>query len=738
MNFSADKLPHEDPAAVGRRVFMGGIGGMGMAALAIYLRQMGDSVTGFDDRMGPETAFLLRRCGVEVVPRPEHLPHCDAFVYTAALRESDPLLLEARATAGVAACSRGAYLAKILAGNRLLAVVGSHGKTTTTAYLISILRARDFPFNYLLGGRLDGPNVPAHYCGAEWTVAEIDESEPSIELFSPHITLALNLSLDHDAHYASIEVLRAAFRRLFMRTERHVVLARDEPTLEPFHGIKKVHFFSQEQPLHATGGEKLSPPFNRHNCAAAVAAADLLCPSPLPWREEVSVQRRQSRLFFSGDCEILSDYAHHPREIGEFLQFYWGPRTALIFQPHRYSRTVSHLGEFLAVLAAHSPAVLMPTYGAFEAANPLGSGEYLSEQLAKSGHAVPCLDGERLLSHIRDLRDCAGVRRFLFVGAGTIGAVGESCARRFSEDHFLQLCGNFGLECPLVENFPMARCTSLRVGGPARFFAEPRTLHELRLLLLCARQANLKHFILGSGTNLLVDDGGFFGLVLRPRGNFWERYRLGRDEIYARGSLSLRKLSHLCGENSIGGYEFCDGIPGTVGGAIRMNAGAFGGSIGDSVLEMTTLDRDGKIDRWTAGKFSYRQSPLPAGAILLSVRLSGKRSADCGDEILLRRNAIAKMRRERQPRGPSAGSTFRNPPGMAAGKLIDEAGLRGFQIGAAQISPQHGNFIVNRGGACCDHILSLIFYVKRIVKERFKVDLGLEVCYLADFWEGPF
>ncbi|MDR2667609.1 MAG: UDP-N-acetylmuramate dehydrogenase [Puniceicoccales bacterium] len=291
--------------------------------------------------------------------------------------------------------------------------------------------------------------------------------------------------------------------------------------------------------------------------------------------------------------------------------------------------------------------------------------------------------------------------------------------------------------CNLIENLPLKQFTTLRIGGPARFFCEPRNLDELRVLLRRAGESGLRHSIIGAGSNLLVDDSGFHGLILRLRGNFWESQRIGEKNIYVRCGLPMKRLSIACCSNCIGGYEFCDGIPGTIGGAIAMNAGAFSSAMGDFVEKITALGRDGKIVSICGGTFSYRKSPLRHGDIVLAATL--KRPADLVpvEMIIARRDQMSAERRKKQPREPSAGSIFRNPPATSAGKLIDEAGLKGTRIGDAQISLLHGNFIVNRGHATCAQVLELIFLAKRTVMERFGVDLVPEICFLTDSWEGP-
>ncbi|MDR1436048.1 MAG: UDP-N-acetylmuramate dehydrogenase [Puniceicoccales bacterium] len=717
-------------------IFLAGIGGMGMAALAIYLRQMGKRVTGFDDCIDRETEFLLARCAIEVVPRPERLPNCEAFVHTSAIRDGDKLLRLAKESGSVAVYSRGEYVAKMLKGNRVLAIVGSHGKTTTAAYAIGELRARRFQFNYLMGGRFVGKDLPAHFCGALWTVAEIDESESSIDLFSPHVTLLLNLSMDHDAHYGSIDSLRGTVAALCERTEKTVLIGRGEKSLRPFHRCRKIKFFSTpSRPDHCSVEQ-----FNWRNCAAALAAADSLCRRrsrgrDVPAFETVAVRRRQTVLHRSASVEVIADYAHHPVEVLAFLKHYWNGNSAIVFQPHRFSRTASHCDEFVGILKSHGPAVLMPTYGAFESFDPLGTGEHLSKMLADMGVAVPCLCGEGLVEHLDFLRKNLSVSRFLFVGAGSIFSEAKAFSERLKEESFGAARQKHFPLCPFRENVPMEGQCTMRVGGPARFFAEPRNLDELRSILRCAAESDLRYFVAGAGSNLLVDDGGFFGLLLRLRGSFWKRHRIGKDFIYLRCAIPMGRLADLCRSNAIGGYEFCGGIPGTVGGAVAMNAGAFSSAIGDFVEKLTVF-RGGRVLSICGGTFSYRKSPLLEGDLLLSVKLRRTPHSD-GEAIDETAQRMAKRRRLVQPSGSSAGSIFRNTPSIAAGELIEKAGLKGLQVGGVQISPKHGNFIVNCANGSCGDVLALIFLVKATVMERFNIDLSTEVCFLADFWVGP-
>jgi UDP-N-acetylenolpyruvoylglucosamine reductase len=699
-----------------------------MAPLAIFLAQRGCVVSGFDDFPNPEILLLLRRWGVDTVSRPPVLPDdCKIFVHTPALRHDDPLPVDG-SRRNLEVFSRGVYLAQILENQRLVAVVGSHGKTMSTALLVTMLEAENFPCNYLIGGQFCDKRPPALWRGAPWTVAEIDESESSLELFSPEVTLALNLSLDHDAYYGSLGELQDVFGRLFKRTRDRIFLPENEESLRPFHGWRGVSFIPPAP-------SELKFEFNRTNGVAAAAVVHHLCPGRGPITIPLVPIRRRQMVLFSGEGgEVIADYAHHPREVAAFLSAFWNSKSVLIFQPHRYSRTASHREEFADILRKIPRAILMPTYGAFEDYDELGTAEVLAEA---TGTQIPCLSGEKLIAHLDHLRGEERLDRFLYVGAGSIFSTAVDHGNRLRVEAFRNQLKITGIATAPVENEPLSRHCTLRIGGPARFFGEPQSIDELRNLITAARRAQMRYFFLGNGSNLLIADGGFFGLILRPRGEFWQKITFESGKIRIRGGASLPSLSRLCLEHSIGGFEFCAGIPGTIGGAIRMNAGAFGHAIGDAVEFVTYLDGHGEIVVDQKVHFSYRHSSLPVDAIVLEVALRIPSEPGNREAIRTKQGEMALKRRERQPSKPSAGSVFRNPPGDSAGRLIEAAGLRGLVRGGAQISEKHGNFIVNNGGACSDDILDLFFTARRTVSQRFNIDLVGEICYLGDSWEGP-
>ncbi len=283
------------------------------------------------------------------------------------------------------------------------------------------------------------------------------------------------------------------------------------------------------------------------------------------------------------------------------------------------------------------------------------------------------------------------------------------------------------LSIPPLMNEPMRFHTSLRVGGPAEMLAFPANRDELKALLLIAHSENVPVFLIGQGTNLLVKDEGIRGIVINLA-RFSPAFSFINCSVKAGPGIPVVKLARKAIEKGLGGLEFAIGIPGSLGGAIYMNAGAYGHSIGDLVKEVKTMDYQGK--EVTRGRhdihFYYRKSSFQEEQSII-VEASLELSPADKDEMLQKVADIQTTRKTKQPQKPSAGSVFRNPPGQPAGYLIEKAGLKGRSVGGAQVSTLHGNFIVNSGGATAEDVLTLIKWVQSEVLESQGVDLELEI-----------
>ncbi len=282
----------------------------------------------------------------------------------------------------------------------------------------------------------------------------------------------------------------------------------------------------------------------------------------------------------------------------------------------------------------------------------------------------------------------------------------------------------------------LAPFTSFRVGGPARFFVEADNIYDLKAALKIAQQFNFPWFILGRGTNILVSDNGFDGLVLRLSSGF-SRFIVEGERIVSGAAVPLPELVLGALTNSLEGLDFAVGIPGSVGGAVKMNAGAFGKEIGSLVNRVTVLDSSLELKNLYRSEltFGYRSSSVKG--VILEAELMLKRGEEKKIKDQMEMNF--RLRKKNQPQGCfSAGSIFKNPPGDKAFRLIESAGAKGLKVGGAMVSPQHANFIVNLGKASSADIYSLIKEVRERVWNKHNILLELEIELVGRFEDGNF
>lgn len=287
----------------------------------------------------------------------------------------------------------------------------------------------------------------------------------------------------------------------------------------------------------------------------------------------------------------------------------------------------------------------------------------------------------------------------------------------------------------ILKNEPMSKHTSFKIGGVAEYFIKIKDIQALKNILVLANENNIPITVVGNGTNLLVREGGIKGFVLKLELNDFKIKRNVKDVIITvEAGMALSALSAIALKEEITGLEFLSGIPGTIGGALRMNAGAYGKEIKDIVIKTKAITYDGKIKTLTADeqKFSYRNSIFSNNEfIILETTIKLKKGKKENIEEKIKEYSLS--RRESQPlEYPNAGSTFKRKEGLITAKLIDECGLKGFNVGDAEISRKHAGFIINKGNATSRDVLELIEIVKNKVKEKFNVEIELEILVLGE------
>ena len=281
---------------------------------------------------------------------------------------------------------------------------------------------------------------------------------------------------------------------------------------------------------------------------------------------------------------------------------------------------------------------------------------------------------------------------------------------------------------------PMKNHTTFRIGGNAEVFAAPDSADGIERVLQICREENIPCTVIGNGSNLLVGDRGVCGVVLQIYRNY-ASIRIEGTDLYVQAGALLGQTAAAAAREGLTGLEFASGIPGTIGGAAAMNAGAYGGEMKDVLVWVKAIDRDGYVRQYAAAELElgYRTSRIQKEALVV---LEVKLTLQQGDPVKIRERMeeLKEQRVAKQPlEYPSAGSTFKRPEGCFAGKLIMDAGLRGFSVGDAQVSEKHCGFVINRGNATAADVMALVSQVQTIVEEKFGVRLELEVRRIGTF-----
>ena len=312
----------------------------------------------------------------------------------------------------------------------------------------------------------------------------------------------------------------------------------------------------------------------------------------------------------------------------------------------------------------------------------------------------------------------------------------KSASKNLLRDPIAPLCGAAkgatpmkellkGIAAPFQLDEPMAPYTSLKIGGKADLIVYPQSVSELSLLRQAIASAGATSFVLGKGSNLLVQDGGIRGVVISLK-HLNRMEREGHDVI-AEAGVSFPRLAIYAMEAGLSGLEFAIGIPGTVGGAVAMNAGISGMETGSFIETIRAVDSDGQVGEMDKGalEFGYRSASL-RDRVVVSARFHLTPAPR--NEIELRMKEHLEHRRKKQPLAFfNAGSIFKNPPGQFAGEMIERAGLKGYRMGKAEVSAQHANFIVNRGAATARNVLDLIAFISESVQKMSGITLALEI-----------
>ncbi len=735
-----------------------GVAGSGMSGIAALLLELGHDVRGSDKACTLETERLAQLGLSFFSPhRAEDTRDAELIIFSSAIKDDNPILVDVRVR-NIPAIRRAEALAAIMRGKRGIIIAGMHGKTTTSAMAAHVLRGGGLHPSHYVGAEIPILGSNAHWDSlGEYFVAEGDESDGTLQLFHPEHALILNIEEEHLDYYRDLAAIEGVFRKLLRQTKGTVFYSADDPHAARICGVrpKSISYgFSEAAHYRATGielqdfaatffvrrgDEKLGDATlnvpGKHNVSNALGVIALATELGIPFEKIVRSlgtfrhARRRFEIKYQSDRFLLvDDYAHHPTEIRATLataRSAGRKRVLTMFQPHRYSRTKALRTEFGRAFDDADHVVITDVYAASEAALPGVSGLTIAEAISQHGHRAvsyqPLL--ERL--HCDVGRMLSEGDLVLSLGAGNVHEqLAKLAAELVIAEKLKEIVGPEG-EVRLSEM--LSKHTTLRVGGPAQYWIEPRTVEAFAKIIRFCRRENLPLFVIGRGSNLLVRDGGIRGVVVHPNGGEFEKIETSGLEVSAGVGVKLKQIAYAGKSAGLGGFEWMEGIPGEVGGALRMNAGAMGAQTFEQVVKVRYLDREGVLQEKTPDEMEihYRHVPALEENFAVSAVFRGRKSPP--EEIVRRLDESQEKRRTSQPSAKSAGCIFKNPATIPAGKLVDELGLKGLRVGDAVVSEVHGNFIVNENAASAADMLELIGRIQSIARAKRGIKLETEV-----------
>ena len=751
----------------GGHVHLVGACGVGMAGLAALLEARGLRVSGCDIQLNRLSAWLKGR-GVTVCEGhdPDHIDDSVAWVVrSAAVAETHPEI-ERAVRLGRPVFRRGEVLPWLLAASFSVAVSGTHGKTTTTAFIAQVLRSADRDPSWFVGAEVDALGGLAHRGEGGTIVVEADESDGTVALYRPDLAVVTNIEFDHMEHFADVEAFEQCFRA-FVSAAKRVVYCADDPRASSlcgglpgavgygFTGSAAIcgverregedgQSFSVRRAGALCGRIELGPP-GHHNALNALAAVAVALELGVEWdeiRRGLSgaglPRRRLERVVERDGVTVMSDYAHHPSEVRALLDAVGGDRyrrRLAVFQPHRFSRTVALGAEFPPSFAGADTVVLTPVYAASEAPLRGGSmwdlyakfrGHYGTNREAGRPDVLTATSLEQAWEFAR--REVRPGDLLLIVGAGDVerlaGWAGAVAA--FGGDAAVP-----GLpDCAVRYREPLARHTTLGVGGYADAWVEARSTESLAALLQWSSRCGQAVHVMGAGSNVLASDLGLRGVTVRLAGDAFTSVDVVDGELVAGAGVTLAHLLGWAEERGLAGLEFLEGIPGTVGGALCMNAGAWGDEIGNHVSWIRGLSPEGgdRILCRDELALEYRGVGGIEELVLIGAAFLVRKD---DPEAIRGRRAGVSARRQWLRGVRCAGSVFRNPPGRSAGRLLEASGAKGLEVGGARVYERHANVIVTSEGATASDVRAVIEAGRERVMEHFGIRLETEVVQMG-------
>ncbi len=746
-----------------------GICGVGAAGVAWMLHLRGWKVSGCDQHIPPTLSKFFARNGIEILQNhdPAHLRDCDAVVYSAAIHADEPELVFARQS-GCTVLSRGECLAGWVSGLRSIAVSGTHGKTTTSCFATRLLQCVGEKPLWCLGGftsRLLTNAGPRHrelvgkVTSAQLAVAEADESDGTLAHEHPAVLIITNIDMDHLDHFQNAEEIEACFAQAVENTREGVAVCADAPramrVAATFKGPIITYGLSRDAMLRAInlkrGAENFSftLTYNRKeigevtlpipgdhnvmNALGAMAACLLLgldvnaLAEALPQAcSELPRRRFQWMTARDASIRVVMDYAHHPAELQAMLsiaRLHTPPRIRLVFQPHRFSRTQKLLPEFVKALETVEEVILLPVYAASEAPEA-GCDSYELYAAMRANRPQQKLLLARTVDEVEAyLRKTAAVGDFILIaGAGDVERIahdlGETPLQLTATNAtYEKLRKLLPEELTLRLNEPLAQHSFYRVGGIADACAIPHDVPALSALCTVCKVHQIPFHVAGKGSNTWFSDLGMSGVLCLLEGDAFTGYQREGNTVTVGAAMAGAELLAKLEADGLSGLEFMQGVPGTVGGWVRMNAGAHGHAIWECVDNVRTVLSDGQLRHIPSQAFTagYRSVHGLSGMTIIAVTFTLTPSSS---EAIHAARMEAAEKRVKLAGLKTCGSLFKNPVGIKAGAELDQLGAKAWSIGGAQVTQQHANIIAAGEDCTASDLLALMQKMQAALKQQ--------------------
>ncbi len=754
-----------------KKVYFLGIGGIGMSALARYFNHLGMDVSGYD-KTSTELTEKLENEGIKI----HYVDGGETIIKAHDLKTTDSLVIitpaiphgfaewDALKIHQFTIMKRAEILGMISRKYTTIAVAGTHGKTTTSSLIAHLIYHSGKNCLAFLGGIPSNYNtnllLPFNNQSEAICVVEADEYDRSFLKLSPTFSIINSMDADHLDIYGSEDEFKKGFND-FVKTLRpggKLFHKKDLPLQRG--GIDSFSFSlsNKEAPIYAENvsiqegvyyfdyvNTALNIRFNRlqsgipgsHNVENAIAAISVVLEVGLTEREIRTglktfkgVRRRFENLINHPEIIFIDDYAHHPEELYAFISsvkaMYPTKKITAAFQPHLFTRTRDFVDGFARSLSLLDEVFLLDIYPARELPIAGISSKIIFDKITT----------KKTLCSKNEL--CAQVEKsnpevFATLGAGDIDTLVQPIKKMLLRKNASLFAADLQtkIEGVTLINEPMLKHTWLKIGGTADVFVKPKNTEDIIATVQFAIEHHIPYFVLGNGSNLLVGDDGIRGIVIAVGDG--EAYYSQNENIFTvSASYSLPKFVLESLKQGYEGLEAIAGVPATIGGATRMNAGAYGTEIFDCIHQVKFI-RNGivQVKQKRDLNFGYRHTEFEQD-VILETTFALTKAMDV-EVVALKRKELLEKRKVAQPLDkPNTGSVFKNPLPQYAGKLIEDAGLKGYVHGNVQVSPKHANFIVNNGGATAKEFMELVRFIIQTVFEKFNVVLHPEVLQVGE------